>query len=296
MKIFKNDQILTLFQILLALLGLRYISWVHLEEYIGMDHKNFAFSILGIATIIYAGFYLYKIVLQEEYPSKNIIKNIEKAYYYYIGLNALGVIISFFVAESLQKTYYFGFYLVIVATMYLYVTQWRKIILFDNIVLAFIITYPIFLQSCFDLLPTLEFRVHEPKVSFILDFALIWFVLLWILFFLRSILHDLIFVQVDIRRGKKTLATKKGREVGAIRTGYLAILPLVIMFYLTYIYFEAQIFVVFSSIFMIIPSLYLITKIRSSRVAEDFIKAKNILNAIIWFSIISIVTLSINLS
>src|SRR5690606_32011837 len=113
-----------------------------LEEYIGMDHKNFVFSILGIATIIYAGFYLYKIVLQEEYPSKNIIKNIEKAYYYYIGLNALGVIISFFVAESLQKTYYFGFYLVIVATMYLYVTQWRKIILFDNIVLAFIITYP----------------------------------------------------------------------------------------------------------------------------------------------------------
>lgn len=218
MKIFKNDQILTLFQILLALLGLRYISWVHLEEYIGMDHKNFVFSVLGIATIIYAGFYLYKIVLQEEYPSKNIIKNIEKAYYYYIGLNALGVIISFFVAESLQKTYYFGFYLVIVATMYLYVTQWRKIILFDNIVLAFIITYPIFLQSCFDLLPTLEFRVQEPKVSFILDFAMIWFVLLWILFFLRSILHDLIFVQVDIRRGKKTLATKKGREVGAIRT------------------------------------------------------------------------------
>lgn len=296
MKIFKNDQILTLFQILLALLGLRYISWVHLEEYIGMDHKNFVFSVLGIATIIYAGFYLYKIVLQEEYPSKNIIKNIEKAYYYYIGLNALGVIISFFVAESLQKTYYFGFYLVIVATMYLYVTQWRKIILFDNIVLAFIITYPIFLQSCFDLLPTLEFRVQEPKVSFILDFAMIWFVLLWILFFLRSILHDLIFVQVDIRRGKKTLATKKGREVGAIRTGYLALLPLAIMFYLTYIYFEAQIFVVFSSIFMIIPSLYLITKIRSSRVAEDFIKAKNILNAIIWFSIISIVTLSINLS
>lgn len=292
MKIFKNDQALTFLQILLALICLRWVSVSLLSQYIGLNWLNFFISLVGIVLIIFAGFYLYKIVLQEEYPDKSIIKNSEKAYYYYIGLNALGVMISFFVADALDKTYYFGFYLVIVAALYLYVTQWRKIILFDNIVLAFIITYPIFLQSCFDLFPTLEVANHVPQVHFVLDFALLWFVLIWVLYFLRSILHDLIFVQSDIKRGKKTLATKKGRVVGAQRTSLLTLLPILLVVYITYLYSNATVFFIYSVVATFIPLIVLMLKIKSSKTEEDFINAKKILNVIIWLTIISIVTLT----
>lgn len=292
MKIFKNDQALTFLQILLALFCLRFVSVSLLNEYVGMNGFNFFISLIGIVFIIFAGFYLYKIVLQEEYPDKTIIKNTEKAYYYYIGLNALGVIISFFVADALDKTYYFGFYLVIVAALYLYVTQWRKIILFDNIVLAFIITYPIFLQSCFDLFPTLEVADDVPYVHFVLDYALLWFVLIWILYFLRSILHDLIFVQTDIKRGKKTLATRKGRVVGAQRTSLLTVLPILLAIYISYLYSNVTIFLAYSAIAILIPLIVLMFKIKNSKTEEDFTNAKKILNVIIWLTIISIVTLT----
>lgn len=292
MKIFKNDQALTFLQILLALFCLRFVSVSLLNEYVGMNGFNFFISLIGIVFIIFAGFYLYKIVLQEEYPDKTIIKNTEKAYYYYIGLNALGVIISFFVADALDKTYYFGFYLVIVAALYLYVTQWRKIILFDNIVLAFIITYPIFLQSCFDLFPTLEVADDVPYVHFVLDYALLWFVLIWILYFLRSILHDLIFVQTDIKRGKKTLATRKGRVVGAQRTSLLTVLPILLAIYINYLYSNVTIFLAYSAIAILIPLIVLMFKIKNSKTEEDFTNAKKILNVIIWLTIISIVTLT----
>lgn len=292
MKIFKNDQALTFLQILLALFCLRFVSVSLLNEYVGMNGFNFFISLIGIVFIIFAGFYLYKIVLQEEYPDKTIIKNTEKAYYYYIGLNALGVIISFFVADALDKTYYFGFYLVIVAALYLYVTQWRKIILFDNIVLAFIITYPIFLQSCFDLFPTLEVADDVAYVHFVLDYALLWFVLIWILYFLRSILHDLIFVQTDIKRGKKTLATRKGRVVGAQHTSLLTVLPILLAIYISYLYSNVTIFLAYSAIAILIPLIVLMFKIKNSKTEEDFTNAKKILNVIIWLTIISIVTLT----
>lgn len=292
MKIFKNDQVLTFIQILLALFCLRFVSMSFLEEYIGMTQLNFLISLLGIICIIFAGFYLYKIVLQEEFPDKNIIQNTERAYYYYIGLNALGVIISFFVADALEKTYYFGFYLVIVAALYLYVTQWRKIILFDNIVLAFIITYPIFLQSCFDLFPTLEVAKHIQAVDFVLNFALLWFLLIWLLYFVRTILHDLIFIESDIQRGKKTLATQKGRLVGAVRTSILVLLPLSIAVYITYLYSNVTEFLAFSIVGIILPLILLIFKIKSSKTKEDFITTKKIINVIIWLSAISIVTLT----
>lgn len=292
MKIFKNDQVLTFIQILLALFCLRFVSMSFLEEYIGMTQFNFLISLLGIICIIFAGFYLYKIVLQEEFPDKNIIQNTERAYYYYIGLNALGVIISFFVADALEKTYYFGFYLVIVAALYLYVTQWRKIILFDNIVLAFIITYPIFLQSCFDLFPTLEVAKHIQAVDFVLNFALLWFLLIWLLYFVRTILHDLIFIESDIQRGKKTLATQKGRLVGALRTSILVLLPLSIAVYITYLYSNVTEFLAFSIVGIILPLILLIFKIKSSKTKEDFITTKKIINVIIWLSAISIVTLT----
>lgn len=292
MKIFKNDQALTFLQILLGLLCLRFVSVQLLAEYIGMNSFHFFISLIGIVVIITAGFYLYKIVLQEELPDKKIINNTEKAYYYYIGLNALGVVISFFVADALDKTYYFGFYLVIVAAMYLYVTQWRKIILFDNIVLAFIITYPIFLQSCFDLLPTLEVEKQISAVNFLLDFAFLWFALVWVLYFIRTILHDLINLEADIKRSKNTLATKKGRVIGAKRTSILAIIPLVIMLVITYIYANAQAYLYYSILLMILPTLFLIYKINKSVTVEDFIFSKKILNFIIWFTIFSIVTLT----
>lgn len=292
MKVFKNDQALTFLQILVALISLRFVSCYLLEDYIGMNWLNFFISLLGIIFIIFAGFFLFKIILQEEFPEKNIIKNTDKAYYYYIGLNALGVVLSFFVADDLEKTYYFGFYLIIVAALYLYVTQWRKIILFDNIVLAFIITYPIFLQSCFDLLPSLEFASQIQVVSYLFDFAILWFILIWLLYFIRSILLDLINIEFDIKRGKKTLATKKGREIGAKRTSLLALLPLFLSIYITYLYSSNILFLIFAAITIVAPSIYLIIKINHSKSEKDFNTAKNILNIIIWFSIISIVTLS----
>ena len=296
MKVFKNDQWQMILQIGVAVLLFRFVLFQNLIHPLGLSHFYFFLFFLAAAIIIIAGLFLYRIVLQEENPHLHLIKYPEKAYYIYIGLNMLGIGISFFVASAMEKTYYFGFFLGLAAVLYLYVTQWRKIIVFDNIVFAFVITLPLFLEIFTDLLPALNTgddisELNAQLLSISIQIA----ILLWLLYFIKTIVQDLKLVKEDLQNNKKTLATLHGVTIGAKRTTYLSFVPLLLMLsFCAYHFTTYQLLVIYVIVAVILPYVVYLQFLWKAKATLDFNKVNRILSIIIWLTIFSVVILYFN--
>ena len=147
MNVLKKDQAQMMLQVIAAVLLFRFVLFEPLVQDLGLSMLHYFSFVIAIGFILYGGVLLYKIVLQEEFPDKRIQQNVEKAYYKYLGFNAVGIGISFFAASDIDRTYYFGFFLGLAAILYLYITQWRKILVFDNVVYSLIISFAFFILA-----------------------------------------------------------------------------------------------------------------------------------------------------
>lgn len=296
MNVLKKDQAQMMLQVIAAILLFRFVLFEPLVQDLGLSKLHYFSFVIAIGFILYGGVLLYKIVLQEEFPDKSIEKSVEKAYYKYLGVNAVGIGISFFVASDIDRTYYFGFFLGLAAILYLYITQWRKILVFDNIVYSLIISFSFFILVLMDLMPSLQMNAEQnPEKQQLLNISLQICVLLWFLYFIKTILIDLKFMELDIKHKRKSLATIHGREIGAKRTTVLSLIPLVLIILFCVIHLNLTILIGYIGALVVLPYLFYLSKLWNAKTTEDFDRINNILNIIIWLTIFSIVVLYFNL-
>lgn len=296
MNVLKKDQAQMMLQVIVAVLLFRFVLFESLIDDLGLSVVHYFAFLIAIGFILYGGVLLYKIVLQEEFPDKSIEKSVEKAYYKYLGFNAVGIGISFFAASDIDRTYYFGFFLGLAAILYLYITQWRKILVFDNIVYSLIISFPFFILIIMDLMPSLQTNeALDPMKDQLLNISLQICMLLWLLYFIKTILIDLKFMELDIKHKRKSLATIHGREIGAKRTTVLSLIPLVLIILFCVIHLNLTILIGYIGALVVLPYLFYLSKLWNAKTTEDFNRINNILNIIIWLTIFSIVVLFFNL-
>lgn len=296
MNVLKKDQAQMMLQVIAAILLFRFVLFESVITDLGLSKLHYFAFLIAIGFIIYAGILLYKIVIQEEFPDKNIEKSIEKAYYKYLGFNGVGIGISFFAASAIDKTYYFGFFLGLAAILYLYITQWRKIVVFDNIVYSLIISFPFFILTIMDLMPSLQTNdVLDPMKDQLLNISLQICMVLWLLYFIKTIIMDLKFMELDIKHKRKSLATIHGREKGAKRTTILSLIPLALIILFCVVHINLTLLIGYIGLVVVVPFLFYLTKLWKSKTTEDFNRLNNILNIIIWLTIFSIVVLYFNL-
>lgn len=296
MKVLKKDQLQIMLQVIITVLLFRFVLFENLIANLRLSKFFYGLFLLAIGVIMYGGVLLYRIVLQEEFPSKIFIKNSENAYYKYLAVNVLGIGISFFVANSINKTYYFGFFLALAAIIYLYITQWRKILVFDNIIYSLIISSPFFTLVSIDLMPSLQTNeIQMPEKQQLLTISLQICGLLWFLYFVKTILLDLKFMELDIKHQRKSLATLHGRLIGAKRTTYLSLLPLILIIAFCVVHLNLTYLIGYISLAVILPYLFYMMKLWNAKTTKDFDFVNNILNIIIWLTIFSIVVLFFNL-
>lgn len=296
MNVLKKDQAQMMLQVIVAVLLFRFVLFESLIDNLGLSLVHYFAFLIAIGFILYGGVLLYKIVLQEEFPDKSIEKSVEKAYYKYLGFNAVGIGISFFAASDIDRTYYFGFFLGLAAILYLYITQWRKILVFDNIVYSLIISFPFFILIIMDLMPSLQTNeALDPMKDQLLNISLQICMLLWLLYFIKTILIDLKFMELDIKHKRKSLATIHGREIGAKRTTVLSLIPLVLIILFCVIHLNLTILIGYIGALVVLPYLFYLAKLWNAKTTEDFNRINNILNIIIWLTIFSIVVLFFNL-
>lgn len=296
MNVLKKDQAQMMLQVIVAVLLFRFVLFESLIDDLGLSIVHYFAFLIAIGFILYGGVLLYKIVLQEEFPDKSIEKSVEKAYYKYLGFNAVGIGISFFAASDIDRTYYFGFFLGLAAILYLYITQWRKILVFDNIVYSLIISFPFFILIIMDLMPSLQTNeALDPMKDQLLNISLQICMLLWLLYFIKTILIDLKFMELDIKHKRKSLATIHGREIGAKRTTVLSLIPLVLIILFCVIHLNLTFLIGYIGALVVLPYLFYLSKLWNAKTTEDFDRINNILNIIIWLTIFSIVVLYFNL-
>lgn len=296
MNVLKKDQAQMMLQVIVTVLLFRFVLFEPLVQDLGLSKLHYFSFVIAIGFILYGGVLLYKIVLQEEFPDKRIQQNVEKAYYKYLGFNAVGIGISFFAASDIDRTYYFGFFLGLAAILYLYITQWRKILVFDNVVYSLIISFAFFILVIMDLMPSLQANAtQDPEKQQLLNISLQICVLLWFLYFVKTILLDLKFMELDIKHKRKSLATIHGREIGAKRTTFLALIPLTLIVLFCAIHLNLTILIGYIGVTVVLPYLFYLSKLWNAKTTEDFDRINNILNIIIWLTIFSIVVLYFNL-
>lgn len=297
MKVLMKDQAQIILQIIISVLLFRFVLFENNILDLGLSKLYYFLFLIATGIVMYGGILLYRIVLQEEFPTKNIEKDIDKSYYIYLGVNVIGIGISFFIANAIDKAYYFGFFLALAAIIYLYVTQWRKILLFDNIVYSFIITFPLFAMVMVDLMPSLQMfeNEHNEEKQQLLNISLQICTLLFVLYFIKTIVLDLKFMELDLKYKRKSLATLHGRELGAKRTTYLSTLPLALILLFCLMHTNFTYLIGYFGVAVVLPYLFYLLKLWNAQSTKDFTFANNILNIIIWLTIFSVVVLFFNL-
>jgi 4-hydroxybenzoate polyprenyltransferase len=220
-----------------------------------------------------------------------------KAYNLYIGFTVIGVAIGFYLSNVIEKPSFASIFIVIAATLYFYATNLKQSLLIGNIVVAMLLSFSLIIIGIFDLYPV-TFEMNRAVMGLIFGILLDYAFFAFIINFLREIVKDLEDVKGDFNQGMNTLPIAFGVERTAKLVFVLSVIPIIfILYYINYNLFASDLLygTVFGLVFILAPLLYFTTKIWSATKANDFHHLSTVLKWILFFGILSIVVISLNI-
>ena len=155
--------------------------------FLSLNDWQYALLVLATVLIAAAGYVINDILDQEtDYDNNkgNVIvgKLISEkvAYNLYFVLNITGVGIGYYLASVIHKPSFAGAFIIISATLYMYATSLKQMLLIGNIVVALLLSFSVIIIGLFDLLPaTYEGNQTEMGVMFsiLIDYAIFTFII-----------------------------------------------------------------------------------------------------------------------
>ena len=294
---FQNLLILALMQLLF-----RYVFFK--LQNIPSALADWQYSLLVLSTIlIAAGGYVINNVFDQNTdlinkPNHVIVgKTISEtnAYNLYLGLTASGVAIGFYLSNVIQKPGFASIFILVAATLYLYATSLKQMLVIGNIIVALLLSFSVVIIGIFDLFPT----IHEGNqqqmgvvFSILLDYALFTF----FLNFMREIVKDLEDVDGDYNEGMNTLPIVIGKSRTAKIVFGISFIPIIFMLYYINKYLLELVFTtVYLLLFVVGPLLYFAVKIWTAKSKKEFHMLSLLLKCILLFGVLSIVVITLNI-
>jgi 4-hydroxybenzoate polyprenyltransferase len=268
--------------------------------------SDWQYGLLVLSTVLLAaaGYVINDVFDQdtdiENRPKEVIVgKKITEAtaYNIYFALNITGVAIGFYLSNVILKPGFAVIFILIAATLYIYATSLKQMLLLGNIVVALLLSFSVIIIGIFDLYPVID-RSNQPIManlfSILLDFALFAFMIN----FIREVVKDLEDQKGDENQGMKTLPVVLGIDNTAKLASILGLIP--VAFLLVYInnYFVANNLIattIYAFVFVVGPLLFFSIKIWSTKTKKEFSKLSLLLKWILFFGIISIVVITLNI-
>jgi len=219
------------------------------------------------------------------------------AYTIYAALNISGVAIGFYLSNVIVKPSFAAIFILIAASLYIYATSLKQIMVLGNVIVALILAFSVVIIGVFDLYPAIDARNQLAMAnlfSILLDYALFAF----IINFIREIVKDLEDIQGDNNQGMKTLAIVLGIEKTTKLVFALAVLSIIILFVYTKTYLVANdlfIATLYGFLFVLAPLIFFTIKIWTAKAKEDFHTLSTLLKWILFFGILSIVIITLNI-
>ncbi|MGQ7944253.1 geranylgeranylglycerol-phosphate geranylgeranyltransferase [Flavobacterium sp. WC2509] len=296
---YQNLLMLALMQLLFRYGFLNYQS-------IPLALNDWQYLVLVLATVmIAAGGYVINNIMDQATDNDNkpnqvvVGKSISEvsAYNVYFFVTILGVGAGFYLSNVIEKPGFSAIFIGISATLYLYATSLKQMLLIGNFVVALLLAFSVVIIGVFDLLPVINPGnkiIMADLFSVLLDYALFAFVIN----FIREIVKDLEDVNGDYNQGMNTLPIALGIKRTSKVVLVLSLIPLVmVIFYIKTYIFANNLYLatLYSLIFIVAPLLYFAIKMADAKKTKDFHHLSTILKLIILFGLFSIAIITYNI-
>lgn len=271
--------------------------------------KDWQYALLVLATVLIAaaGYVINDIMDQEtdltNKPNDVIVgKSISEdtAYYIYFALTISGVLIGYYLSNYVNKTSFFGIFIIISVLLYLYATSFKQIAVVGNLIVAFVLGLSVVIIGMFDIIPLLSFVSADQSINLqtllgiILDYAIFAF----FINFIREIVKDLEDIDGDYNQGMNTLPIAIGKERTAkIVSVFAAIATLVLLWYVNKNLMDSKLFwaSAYCLLLVISPMLFITVKSWTAKSKKEFRLLSSVLKMIIFFGILSVLIISLNI-
>ena len=268
--------------------------------------NNWQYLLLVFATVMIAagGYVINNIIDQatDNYnkPNKVVVgRGISEtnAYNVYFLVTVLGVGTGFYLSNVIAKPGFAAIFIIISATLYLYATTLKQLLLIGNFVVALLLAFSVIIIGIFDLFPVItpeNKSVMRGLFSILLDYALFAFVIN----FIREIVKDMEDINGDYKLGMNTLPIALGLGRTSKIVFALSLIPLVmVIFYVKAYVFENDLYfaTLYALIFIVAPLIYFTVKMAYAKKNQDFHHLSTVLKLIILFGLFSIAIVTYNI-
>lgn len=220
-----------------------------------------------------------------------------RAYNIYIGLNITGVVLGFYLSNVIMRPMFASLFIFIASLLYFYATNLKQIMILGNFVVALLLSISVLIIGVFDLFPatTSENQAQMASLfSILIDYA----VFAFMINFVREIVKDIEDMDGDYNQGMNTLPIAIGKSRAAkIALGFAVIPFILCALYINKYFFENNLLIVTFYTFatVLAPFLYFIVKIFGAKTQKDFHHLSTILKLILFFGILSVLVISLNI-
>jgi len=219
------------------------------------------------------------------------------AYNIYLALNIVGVGIGFYLSNVISKPGFASIFIMIAATLYLYATSLKQMMLIGNLIVALLLSFSVIIIGFFDLFPVTN-AGNQPIMSNLFSILLDYALFAFIINFIREIVKDLEDVNGDYNQGMNTLPIAFGISRTSKLVLIISFIPLVLIVLYINTYFMSNnlyIATLYTLFFIVSPLLYFIIKMASAKKTKDFHHLSTILKLVILFGLFSIAIVTYNI-
>lgn len=218
-----------------------------------------------------------------------------KAYNIYIALNCVGVGIGFYLSNVIMKPGFASIFILIAATLYLYATSLKQMVLIGNIIVALLLSFSVIIVGIFDLYPA-TYEGNQTQMAVIFSILLDYAVFTFFVNFIREIVKDLEDTNGDYNHGINTLPVAIGINRTTKIVFVLSFIPVMALLFYIYNYlFLLTYTTLYLLIFVVGPLFYFMIKIWNAKTKNDFHILSLLLKWILFFGIISILVITTNM-
>lgn len=267
---------------------------------------DWQYLLLVLATLsIAAGGYIINNIFDVKTDMDNRPKDViigkriseNQAYNMYFGFTVVGVVLGFYLSNVIEKPSFSSIFIVIAGTLYFYASSLKQSLLIGNIVVALLLSFSVIIIGIFDLYPATydgNRAVMGLLFKILLDYALFAF----FINFIREIVKDLEDIEGDYNQGMNTLPITIGVKRTTQFVFFLGLTSIIcVLYYINQYIFSSNLIIstLYGLVFILAPLIYFTIKIWSAKSKNDFHHLSIILKWILFFGILSIAVISLNM-
>ena len=272
--------------------------------YVALNDWQFSLFVLSTILVAAAGYIINDIMDQEidvfNKPDKVIVgKTITEntAYNLYFGLTISAMLIGFYLAILINKFSFAGLFVIYSVLLYLYATSFKKILFIGNFVVALVTSLSIISIGLFDVVPII-YPENKTEMIIMLLILLDYTIFAFVINFIREIVKDIEDIEGDNFHGIRTLSSIIGiNKTTKIVFTLSLISVLVLLWYINtnLMTFKLYYATIYSLVFIVGPMVFFTIKIWNSKTKKDFHFLSNLLKWIIFFGILSVWVITLNI-